>query len=188
MEIGEQHTLKPNSSFLLGLAVLVGTTAVVGCSSEGPKRAFSVPKSLCGVSVSTEALSGLLPASGKKVAVEQVGEPTDGSILCNVEVDGTMVLVVDVERINPGDDSARHILTSRLHPPEQKTMDEDAIVYSDRGSASLTECRGAGVEKEDVSVFIKVLKPGRNDESAMKGLISSYTTSFRKQQPCRPAS
>jgi hypothetical protein len=32
---------------------------------------------------------------------------------------------------------------------------------------------------------VKVLKPGRPGEAAMKSLISAYTTALKKQEPCR---
>jgi hypothetical protein len=53
---------------------------------------------------------------------------------------------------------------------------------------SLIECRGAGIEKEDISTLVRVLKPARPDESAMKSLISGYTAALKKQQPCKQGS
>ncbi|MGW4323141.1 hypothetical protein ACWEMW_28705 [Streptomyces sp. NPDC004684] len=166
--------------------MVAATVAAAGCSSE-PKQEFAVPKSLCGVPVATDALSRVLPESGKKIAVEQDGEPSDGSVLCNVMVDGAKVLIVSTEWINPGD-SASHILRSRLHAAEQKSAGGGAIAYADQAAASLIQCRRAGFQTEDVSTFIMTLKPGRTDEHAVEGVISSYTAAYKKQQPCRPQS
>ncbi|MER6976381.1 hypothetical protein [Streptomyces carpinensis] len=167
--------------------MLAVVATAVGCSSGEPKRDFAVPKNLCGVSAPTEALSRLLPPSGKNLKVEHVGEPGAGSELCNVSVDDTMVLVVSRERIDTGD-SAQHILVSRLHVSQQKAADNGSIAYTDHAAVSMIKCRGAGVEVEDISTFVKVLKPARPNEAAMKRLITDYTSAYKKQQPCKAGS
>lgn len=187
MEIGEQPSLKHQSYLLHSVSLFAVVALAAGCSSAEPKREFTVPKKLCGVSVPTAALSRLLPASGKKLDVQQVGEPTGGSMLCEVSVDGTMVLAISRERIDTGD-SAQHILVSRLHVSQQKAADNGTIAYTDHAAVSMIKCRSASVEVEDISSFIKVLKPARSNEKAMKDLITGYTTAYKKQQPCRPGS
>ncbi|WP_306191552.1 MULTISPECIES: hypothetical protein [unclassified Streptomyces] len=187
MEIGEQLPLNRQSYVLRGVSAVAVVTVAVGCSSDEAKREFAVPKSLCGVSVPTDALSRLLPASGKNLDVQQDGDIDQGNDLCNLTVDGTMVLVISRERIDTGD-SAQHILVSRARVSHQKTAVNGAIAYADRAAASMIKCRGAGIEVEDISTFIKVLKPARPNETAMKKLITDYTTAYKKQQPCRPGS
>jgi hypothetical protein len=98
-----------------------------------------------------------------------------------------MVLVVSRERVDVGE-SARSILLSRLSISRQKSAEGGSVVYADRAAVSLVKCRGTGVEKEDISTLIKVLKPARQDESAMKDLITGYTASLKEQQPCKRAS
>ena len=184
MEIGEQRTLNVTLHVLRGVSLLVAAVAVAGCSSSGPKQEFTVPRSLCGVSVPTGALSRLLPTSGKELAAQQTNDlDDDGHALCVVKVDGVMVLAVSGERITVGD-SARGILLDQLSVSQQKYAANGSIAYTDWAAVSLTKCRGADVEEEDISVLIKVLKPARHDESAMKELISGYTSSLEKQQPC----
>jgi hypothetical protein len=168
---------------LRGGALLLAALAAAGCSSDEPKQEFTVPKALCGVSVPTDALSRLLPASGKRVTTEQVDGQAEGTGLCNVSVDDEQVLVVSTERIPVGE-SARSVLLDRLHVSDPQSAEGGAVAYADRAAASLVECRGAGVDEEDVSTFIKTLEPGRRDAAAMKELISGYTADLRKQQPC----
>ncbi|EFF93431.1 hypothetical protein SSTG_03750 [Streptomyces sp. e14] len=62
------------------------------------------------------------------------------------------------------------------------------MAYIDRAAVSLIKCRGTGVNTEDVSIFIQVLKPGRTDQDALRRLIVAYTAGYKKQQPCRPGS
>ncbi|MGW5202236.1 hypothetical protein [Streptomyces spiralis] len=187
MEIGEQLPLNRQSYVLRGVSTVAVMAVAVGCSSGEAKREFAVPKSLCGVSVPTDALSRLLPASGKNLDVQQVGDIDQGNDLCNLTVDGTMVLVVSRERVDTGD-SAQHILVSRVHASQRKAADNGAIAYTDHAAVSMIKCRGAGIEVEDISTFIKVLKPARPDEAAMRNLITDYTTTYKKQQPCLPGS
>jgi hypothetical protein len=172
---------------LRGISLFVATVTAAGCSADEPKREFAVPKALCGVSVPTDALSRLLPSSGKQLATDKVESSSNGDGLCNVTVDSDKVLVLDMERIDVGD-SARNILRSRLSIQQQKSTEGGAIAYADWAAVSMVQCRGAGVEKEDISILIKVLKPARPNESAMKSLISGYTASLKKQQPCKKGS
>ncbi|MFF8951521.1 hypothetical protein ACF09I_22400 [Streptomyces sp. NPDC014940] len=164
----------------------VAAVMVVGCTAQEPDRRFTVPKALCGVTVPTDALSQLLPASGERLTVEHDGSLDDGSAVCGVRVDEDTVLQVSGERINAGD-SARHILRSRLMIQEQKSIEGNSIAYADQAAVSLIKCRGADVQ-EDISTFVKVLKPGRPKELAMKMLIQGYTASLKRQQPCERAS
>ncbi|MFF8596857.1 hypothetical protein ACF061_36660 [Streptomyces sp. NPDC015220] len=170
-----------------GIPLLIVAVGVAGCSSDEPKREFAVPKVLCEVPVPGDALSALLPESGKLLTSPEYTFSIDGEGLCKVSVDDDVVLMVSRERIDIGD-SAYNILRSRARVPSQKSAEDGSISYADRAAASLTKCRGAGVEKEDISILITVLKPARPDEDAMKDLITSYTTGYQKQHPCRPGS
>ncbi|MBK3569983.1 hypothetical protein [Streptomyces sp. MBT62] len=165
--------------------VVAGVTAVAaaGCSADKPSRDFTVPKALCGVSVPVDALSRLLPASGKTLTTEAKGS-TDSALLCTVDVDDVMVLALSRERIVAGD-SARHILYTQLRVTQPKFTEGTSIAYVDHAAVSLLKCRGAGVEEEDISTLVNVLKPARSNESAMKSLITDYTARVKKQGPCK---
>ncbi|MFE5401603.1 hypothetical protein ACFQ9Z_09380 [Streptomyces sp. NPDC056580] len=167
------------------LLLCVAAVTVVGCTAQEPDHRFIVPKALCGVTVPTDALSQLLPASGERLTVEHTGSLDDGSAVCGVEVDEATVLQVSGERIDPGD-SARHILRSRLMMQPEKSAQDGSIAYAESAAVSLIKCRGAHAE-EDISTLIKVLEPGRPDEPAMKDLILGYTASLKGQRPCEPS-
>ncbi|MEU2058125.1 hypothetical protein [Streptomyces bungoensis] len=170
-----------------GMSLLIVATAAVGCSSHESERQFTVPKALCGQSVPAGPLSDLLPASGKRLAVRRTGDPDDGSALCEVTVDGDTVLDVSSERVDAGD-SARNILRRRLSVQEQKSAEGGSIAYADHAAVSLIKCRGGKAEEEDISTLIKVLKPARPDETAMKKLVQGFTASVQAQHPCMAAS
>ncbi|MFF9627152.1 hypothetical protein [Streptomyces griseosporeus] len=182
MEIGEQWRMNSRRFLAVGAALLLAAAAG-GCSSGGPEREFAVPKALCGVSVPAEALARLLPASGKQLSAERTDGSAQGTGLCEVSVDGDVVLIVSKERITVGR-SAQSILNQRLHVLDQKSAEGGSVAYVDHAAVSLVKCRGADVEEEDISTLIQTLKPGRKDEAAMKDLITGYTTSLKKQQPC----
>ncbi|MYQ45499.1 hypothetical protein GTW40_10575 [Streptomyces sp. SID4985] len=176
------------SSYALGVgALLLAVLGSGGCSSAEAKQEFTVPTSLCGVSVPSEALSRLLPASGKRVSVQQQGAWDKESPLCEVTVDKHIVLVVSTEWVTAGW-SAQHVLVERLGLWQQKSADGGAVVYSDRAAASVVKCQDAGVKKFDVSTFIKVLEPGRRDEKAMGQLMRGYNNSLKPQSLCNPTS
>ncbi|MGV9342715.1 hypothetical protein [Streptomyces sp. NPDC003688] len=176
-----------SSSYALSVGMLLLTVmGATGCSDEA-KQEFTVPTSLCSVSVPSEALSRLLPASGKRVSVQQDGTWDKDSPLCKVTVDRHLVLVVSTEWVNAGW-SAQHVLVERLGLWQQKSADGGAVVYSDQAAASVVKCQDAGVKKFDVSTFIKVLEPGRRDEKAMGQLMRGYTKSLKPQGLCKPSS
>jgi hypothetical protein len=169
---------------LRGGALLVAALLAAGCSADGPKQEFTVPKALCGVPVSAEALSRLLPASGKRLTTEQDDGAAEGTGLCSVSVDDDKVLVVSTERITVGQ-SAASILKHRRRDIGQKSAEGGSIAYLGDAAVSLVDCRGAGIDEEDISIMIEAWEPGRRDAAAMKDLISGYTAALRKQQPCR---
>ena len=178
--------MRHKTYILRGVSILVAAVTAAGCSGDKPSRGFTVPKALCGTSVPADALSQLLPASGKHLTTE-TDDSTDGVLLCTVSVDNVMVLTLSRERIDAGD-SARHILFTQLRIARPKFAEGTSIAYADDAAVSLLKCRGAGVEEEDISTLIKVLKPARANESAMKDLISSYTATIKKQGPCKRSS
>ncbi|MET8811791.1 hypothetical protein ABZW47_07285 [Streptomyces sp. NPDC004549] len=135
----------------------------------------------------SEALSRLLPASGKRVSVQQEGAWDKESPLCNVTVDKHLVFVVSTEWVTAGW-SARHVLVERLGLWQQKSADGGAVVYADRAAASVVKCQDAGVKKYDVSTFIEVLEPGRRDEKAMGRLMRGYNNSLKPRSLCNPPS
>ncbi|MGW4496598.1 hypothetical protein [Streptomyces sp. NPDC004376] len=102
-----------------------------------------------------------------------------------MKVDEKTVMEVSQEWIVAGD-TARNILGHRLTIWQQKSADGGSVVYAAQGGASLVRCRGTGVQKEDVSTLIDVLKPGRPDEAAMGQLVRGYTKSMEEKNPCHP--
>lgn len=178
--------MRHKAYILRGFSIVVAAVTAAGCSADEPSREFTVPKALCGVSVPTDALSRLLPASGKHLTTEAEGS-TDDVLLCTVSVDDVMVLTLSRERIDAGD-SARHILFTQLRIARPKFAEGSTIAYADHAAVSLLKCRGAGVVEEDISTLVNVLKPARPDESAMKSLISSYTAAVKKEGPCKQSS
>ncbi|MFJ9898839.1 hypothetical protein ACIQPR_36465 [Streptomyces sp. NPDC091280] len=181
--------MRHKTYILRGVSAGVAAAAVfaaAGCSADEPRREFTVPKALCGVSVPVDALSRLLPASGKKLTTEADGS-TDDVLLCKINVDDVMVLALSRERIVAGD-SARHILYTQLRITQPKFAEGTSIAYADDAAVSLLKCRGADVQNEDISTLVKVLKPARSDESAMKSLITDYTAKVKKQGPCKKRS
>ncbi|MEU2875545.1 hypothetical protein [Streptomyces sp. NPDC007070] len=137
------------------LGILAGLV-LSGCSADEPGREFAVPKVVCEVPVPADALSALLPASGRRIAVPEYAFNMAGEGLCKVSVDDQAVLMVDRERIDAGH-SAYVVLRGRTNEWTQKSAEGGSMAYIDRAAVSLVKCRGTGVNTEDVSIFIQVL-------------------------------
>jgi len=157
----------------------------VGCSEE-QKREYTLPTSLCGVSVPTSALSQLLPV-GKRLTVDEATPVPDALTTCEASVDGDMVLSLEQEHRDVGA-SAYDIARDRFGVKQPKSAQQRSVAYSDRVAVSVVKCRGGESGDEDITVAVKVLKPAHQNESAMKYLILGYTSAFKKQQPCGKSS
>ncbi|MET8831673.1 hypothetical protein ABZX40_38195 [Streptomyces sp. NPDC004610] len=143
-----------------------------------------MPDALCGVAVPRDALSRLLPASGKELTLDDEGELSEGSALCKVNVDGhEMVLTLSSERIDAGG-SARGILQSRLRVTDPKTAENGRIAYSPVGAVSLLTCQDSNGTPEDISTLVEVLEPGREDEGALRELVAGYAGVLEENGEC----
>lgn len=152
-----------------------------GCSDD-PKREYAVPKSLCGVAVPDKSLSPLMPP-GKNLTAEQDTPVPDAITTCKVTVDGDQVLSVERERREAGA-SACDIAVNQISVQQPKSAANRTIAYADWAAVSVISCREEGNAEEDISTVIKVLKPGKPDEAAMKELITEYTSALRTQDAC----
>ncbi|MET7290067.1 hypothetical protein [Streptomyces sp. NPDC005573] len=165
----------------LSAAVLLG--CVPACSSGGQGRDFGVPGALCGVGVPAGPLARLLPASGERLASKSDTASEDRHAGCEVTVDGDRVLSVERERVDAGR-SAWNIASYDRRIGHAKTGENATIAYVGRAAVSVVPCTGKDDRDEAVSTYIRTLEPGRQDEAAMKELISGYTAALRSQHPC----
>ncbi|MCK1821318.1 hypothetical protein MTQ10_17245 [Streptomyces sp. XM83C] len=166
-----------------GAALLLAAPVLAGCSSDEPKREFTVPKALCGVAVPTDALDRVLPASGKKLSTEFEGP--GGAELCTVSVDGQTVLDIAIEHIPADHMSPAGVLTDRLRGFGGESAEDGTIAYRPYAAASVVKCRAADVQKEDITLFVQVTKPGREEASAMRDFMSGYRSAYEKKKPCQ---
>ncbi|MEV4971298.1 hypothetical protein [Streptomyces scopuliridis] len=170
------------------LATVAAALAFVlsGCSgggSDGGTVGYSVPKSLCGVTVDPKLLEPFLPA-GKQLAVKEDEPVADAITTCELSIDDAVVVSIERERREPGA-SPRDIAVNQLNVGNPEESSTGGYVYSDRIAVSVVRCDSPRAVAEDLSSIVKVLKPGIADKSAMKSFIASYTTAYKKQQPCR---
>lgn len=156
--------------------------SLTGCN-DGATREYSIPKSLCGVAVDPNLLEPFLPA-GKQRAIKE-GEPVaDAIVTCELSVDDAVVFSIEQERREPGA-SPRDIAVNQLNVRDLSESPAEEYVYSDRVAVSVVHCESPQAVEEDLSVIIKVLKPGIANKSALGKFIASYSRAYKKQQPCR---
>ncbi|MGV9428696.1 hypothetical protein ACWDO7_30970 [Streptomyces sp. NPDC003656] len=121
--------------------------------------------------------------SGKHLDVRRKASAT---VVCEVSVDGQLVLWVERERVDTGR-SAWNIASYDHRIGRAKSGAGDMIAYVGGAAVSVVPCAGKSARDEAMSTYVRTLKPGRQDESAMKGLIVGYTEALRKQHPCESA-
>lgn len=175
----------PLSTTLRRLAILTASlavgTALSGCSS-GEEREYSLPQSLCGVSVDPDLLAPFLPP-GEKVSTRQT-TPNGGTQRCNVSVDGELALVagrlwwektgslVDVAavhaQVNKGD-----VITG------------DEFLYSGTGAVGKVEgCTDSAHPDQALFTVLQVFASGRESSPTMKRLVTEYTGQVQKGSDC----
>ncbi|MEU4153843.1 hypothetical protein [Streptomyces sp. NPDC026659] len=100
-----------------------------------------------------------------------------------MSVDGQLVLWVERERVDAGR-SAWNIASYDHRIGQVKSGAGDMIAYVGGAAVSVVPCVRKSARDESTSTYVRTLKPGRQDESAMKSLIVGYTAALRKQHPC----
>ncbi|MDR6980572.1 hypothetical protein J2X68_007312 [Streptomyces sp. 3330] len=180
-----QYTPIPLSATLRLLAVVTASlavgTALSGCSS-GEKQGYSLPRSLCGVSVDPDLLAPFLPP-GEEVSTRQA-TPNGGTQRCNVSVDGELALVAGrlwwEKAGSVADVAAVHAQVNK-----GKVITGHDFLHSGTGAVGkVGGCTDPAHPDQALFTVVQVFASGRKSPSTMQRLITDYTEQIKKGSDC----
>ncbi|MET7870238.1 hypothetical protein [Streptomyces cyaneofuscatus] len=175
---------------LIGMAVSLSATVALAstlsaCSGdEPPKKAYTVPSSLCGISVDPALVKAALPGGNALSTATQ--KPNGGTIRCNLYVDSKLVLSLAQAWWSEGKTTAA---VAPAYPgTKEGTMSEDErFIYSGKAGVGRTvpSCKVSRHPEQDLYVAVETRESGVDDPDAIEKLLTAYTKAVEESPACR---
>ncbi|WP_327218066.1 hypothetical protein [Streptomyces cyaneofuscatus] len=175
---------------LIGMAVSLSATVALAstlsaCSGdEPPKKAYTVPSSLCGISVGPALVKAALPGGNALSTATQ--KPNGGTIRCNLYVDSKLVLSLAQAWWSEGKTTAA---VAPAYPgTKEGTMSEDErFIYSGKAGVGRTvpSCKVSRHPEQDLYVAVETRESGVDDPDAIEKLLTAYTKAVEESPACR---
>ncbi|MFC4507941.1 MULTISPECIES: hypothetical protein [Streptomyces] len=169
-----------NSSTVSAAALTTLVFLVTGCSDDGEKREYTVPDTLCGTAVDSEALAPFLPG-GNKITVRD--RSYSGSRGCEVIVDDK--LIVTTSQMWMEENRTTSFVAARQSLDTlDKSAEDGRFVYSGNEAFGKTlDCVDTKY-KQELYTVIQADGTKNRDAEAMKRLILSFTESVEESAEC----
>ncbi|MFE4381015.1 hypothetical protein [Streptomyces cyaneofuscatus] len=168
------------------LAATVALAATLSACSgdEPPKKAYTVPTSLCGISVDPALVKAALPGGNALSTATQ--KPNGGTIRCNLYVDSKLVLSLAQAWWSEGKTTAA---VAPAYPgTKEGTMSEDErFIYSGKAGVGRTvpSCKVSRHPEQDLYVAVETRESGVDDPDAIEKLLTAYTKAVEESPACR---
>lgn len=168
----------------LSAAVALAVT-LSACSGDGPpKKAYTVPASLCGITVEPALVEAVLPGGDSLTTATQ--KPNGGTIRCNLYVDDKLVLSLAQAWWSEGKATAA---VSPAYPgTKDGTMSEDErFIYSGQAGVGRTvpSCKTSEHPEQDLYIAVETRDTGIDDPEAIEKLLVAYTNAVEGSPACR---
>ncbi|MFJ4685816.1 hypothetical protein [Streptomyces sp. NPDC088789] len=159
----------------LALAVLLS-----GCGGTEQQREYSIPRSLCGTPVDTDALEDFLPP-GRKISMTD--RDRSGSKTCQVVVDKVLVVTTTQMWIGEGKSTSYFASGQTLDDPDH-SEDGGRFLYS--GNESFGKTRTCVDDEYGQELYAAVQAQGsqHRDADAMKRIILAYIEEVERSDEC----
>lgn len=171
------------SAITLSAAVVLGS-GLSACSGgdDTAKENYTVPTSLCGVTVDPAQVKALLPG-GDSLATA-ISKPNGGTTRCDVSVDGKAALRLAQtwwDRLDTG----ATVAAAYSGTNDGETTDDYRFVWTGTAGVGKTAtCTSPKHPEMRLFTIIQVLDSGIDDKAAMKTLINSYTAAVNRSDAC----
>ncbi|MFJ8753379.1 hypothetical protein ACIREO_29210 [Streptomyces sp. NPDC102441] len=165
-------------------AVVALASSLSACSGDDPpKKAYTVPTSLCGVDVDPAQVKALLPG-GDSVSPAS-SEPNGGTTRCDVSVDGKAALRLTQTWWGAGETGVT-VAEAYDGTDGGATSHDYRFVYAGKAGVGKTasSCKSSEHPEQDLYAVIQVLDSGIDDQTAMKSLITDYTKAVDQSAAC----
>ncbi|MET7870239.1 hypothetical protein [Streptomyces cyaneofuscatus] len=168
------------------LAATVAFAATLSACSgdEPPKKAYTVPSSLCGISVDPALVKAALP--GGDSLTSATVKPNGGTVRCNLSVDGKEALSLAQAWWGEGD-SAAWVAQGYSHTDNGTLSEDERFVYTGRAGVGQTvsSCEVSEHPEQDLYIVVETRDTGIDDPDAIEKLLTAYTSAVEKSAACR---
>ncbi|EHM29431.1 hypothetical protein [Streptomyces anulatus] len=173
----------------IGKVVSVSAAAVLAatlsaCSGDDPpKKAYTVPTSLCGITVDPALVKAALPGGDSLTTATQ--KPNGGTIRCNLSVDGKLVLSLAQAWWSEGHTTAA--VSQGYSNTDDGTLSEDErFVYTGKAGVGKTvpSCKASEHPEQDLYIAVETRDSGVDDPAAIEKLLVAYTKAVEGTAAC----
>ncbi|MFJ9318685.1 hypothetical protein [Streptomyces globisporus] len=168
----------------LSTAVALAATLSACSGDEPPRKAYTVPASLCGITVEPALVKAVLPGGDSLTSATQ--KPNGGTIRCNLYVDDKLVLSLAQAWWSEGKTTAA---VAPAYPgTKDGTMSEDErFIYSGQAGVgrTLPSCKTSEHPEQDLYATVETRDSGIDDPEAIEKLLVAYTKAVEGSAACR---
>ncbi|WP_408991540.1 hypothetical protein [Streptomyces sp. 1268] len=170
----------------VSLAATVALAATLSaCSGDGPpKKAYTVPASLCGITVDPALVKAALP--GGDSLTSATVKPNGGTVRCNLSVDGKEALSLAQAWWGDGD-SAAWVAQGYAHADNGTLSEDERFVYTGRAGVgqTISSCEVSEHPEQDLYIAVETRDTGIDDPEAIEKLLTAYTKAVEGSAACR---
>ncbi|MFI1929927.1 hypothetical protein [Streptomyces sp. NPDC020330] len=167
----------------LAAAVALAST-LSACSGDGPpKKAYTVPTSLCGIAVDPALVKAALPGGDTLTSATQ--KPNGGTIRCNLSVDGKLVLSLAQAWWSEGHTTAA-VSQAYPHTDDGKLSEDLRFLHTEKAGVGKTvsSCKASEHPEQDLYTTVETRDSGVDDPAAIEKLLIAFTKAVEKSGAC----
>ncbi|MEU1090541.1 hypothetical protein ACFYPN_00150 [Streptomyces sp. NPDC005576] len=166
----------------LAAAVLASTLSACSGGDEPARKNFTVPTSLCGITVDPAQVKPLLP--GGDSLSTAISKPNSGTVRCDLSVDGKTVLRFTQtwwDRLDTG------MTVSGAYSGTNGAETTDDYRFAWTGTAGVgktSSCTSSKHPEMRLFAIVQAFDPRIDDKAAIKTLTNSYTAAVNRSDAC----
>ncbi|MFD6798411.1 hypothetical protein [Streptomyces cyaneofuscatus] len=166
-------------------AVVALASTLSACSGdEPPKKAYTVPSSLCGITVDSALVKAALP--GGDSLTSATVKPNGGTVRCNLSVDGKEALSLAHTWWTQGQTTAT--VAQGYADTDDGTLSDDLrFVHTGKAGVGKTvsSCKVSRQPDQDLYTVVQTRDSGVDDPDAIEKLLIAYTKAVEGSAACR---
>lgn len=170
---------------LVSLSATVAlASALSACAGDdAPEKAYTVPTSLCGITVDPALVKAALPGGDSLSSATE--KPNGGTIRCNLSVDGKAALSLVQAWWGEGQSTAA--VSQGYADTDDGTLSEDErFVHTGKAGVGKTvsSCTSSDHPEQDLYTVVQVRDSGVDDRAAVEKLLIDYTEAVEGSAAC----
>ncbi|MER6021941.1 hypothetical protein [Streptomyces anulatus] len=186
MSVSETPRRRRFMGRIVSVSAAVALAATLSaCSGDAPpKKAYTVPPSLCGTTVDPAQVKAVLPGGDSLTTATQ--KPNGGTIRCNLSVDGKLVLSLAQAWWSEGHTTAA---VSQAYPGTDDGKLSDDLRFVHTGTAgvgkTVPSCKASEHPEQDLYITVETRDSGVDDPDAIEKLLVAYTKAVEGTAACK---